>query len=320
MATVVVVTGVLPMVVEPASAAVPSASRAGVPGKPTKVKATVSGSTVKLTWKAPSRGGATVTDYRIECSINRGTSWKRVKDKVSAATSAKVKGLRTGVDLTCRVAAINGQGVGSMSKRSSFVTIPAAAKIPAAFTGSLSAVTVDDKDGFKDIRTELQATNVRFVRQQPFIPGSGQYRLVSGTMTISVTGTWLFLGETCSVDLSTTVDLASTTIDFKELNVFDSRLGGLGAPAGTGPVYYEIRTHGFLGLPQAPLSGPPGECDWNYTVPSALSIVGESPAFNPAGPEGDFRHSTSYTLTGSRVRTNIVQYDQTYTWTLTPAS
>jgi hypothetical protein len=70
---------------------------------------------VKLTWTAPaSSGGATITDYIIQRSIN-GTTWTTVADGVSTARSHLVSRLTNGVQYRFRIAARNAVGQGAWS-------------------------------------------------------------------------------------------------------------------------------------------------------------------------------------------------------------
>jgi hypothetical protein len=65
---------------------------------------------VKLTWRAPAAtGGAAVTDYVIQRSIN-GTTWTTIKDGVSTARAHLVRRLTNGTPYRFRVAARNAVG------------------------------------------------------------------------------------------------------------------------------------------------------------------------------------------------------------------
>ena len=77
-------------------------TRAGtttVPGAPTSLTATASGTTtINLSWTAPADdGGAAITGYRIEVSSNGGTSWTdRVANTGNATTTYAHTGLSAG--------------------------------------------------------------------------------------------------------------------------------------------------------------------------------------------------------------------------------
>ena len=65
---------------------------------------------VKLTWRAPAAtGGAAVTDYVIQRSIN-GTTWTTINDGVSTARAHLVRRLTNGTPYRFRVAARNAAG------------------------------------------------------------------------------------------------------------------------------------------------------------------------------------------------------------------
>jgi titin len=69
---------------------------------------------VALSWTAPvSNGGAAITDYVVEYSIDAGMSWATFADGVSAAHSTIVTGLAGGIPHLFRVAAVNVAGPGA---------------------------------------------------------------------------------------------------------------------------------------------------------------------------------------------------------------
>ena len=88
---------------------------------------------VQLTWANALPNGSTVTDYIVEWSLD-GTTWTRVDDGVSTATSYTVKGLAGGKNYTFRVAAKNAIGIGAwqLKQASTPATVPAAPNVTAA--------------------------------------------------------------------------------------------------------------------------------------------------------------------------------------------
>ena len=111
---------------------------ASVPGAPTSLSATASGSsTINLSWTAPSgNGGSAVTGYRIEVSSDGGSSWNDlVADTGNANTTYAHSGLAGGATRHYRVSAINSNGAGSPSNVADATT---GASVPGAPT-SLSA-------------------------------------------------------------------------------------------------------------------------------------------------------------------------------------
>ena len=108
-----------------------------VPGTPTSVAASASGSTVTVTWTAPSNGGAAITSYTIQRSPD-STNWTTVSDTDGNATNATATlTSQANGTYTYRVAATNSVGTGSYGVSGSVVvnvaTVPAA---PSAFAQS----------------------------------------------------------------------------------------------------------------------------------------------------------------------------------------
>ena len=96
-----------------------------VPGAPTSLTATASGTTtIDLSWNAPSDdGGASITGYRIEVSSNGGSSWtNRVADTGNTTTSYSHTGLSAGTTRHYRVSAINSVGTGAASNTANATT------------------------------------------------------------------------------------------------------------------------------------------------------------------------------------------------------
>jgi len=86
-----------------------------VPGAPLALVVKRTGSTAKISWRAPlSNGGAPVTDYRIQYSTDRST-WTDVAHDPSTLRSITVADLPTGVRCWFRVAAVNLVGQGRYS-------------------------------------------------------------------------------------------------------------------------------------------------------------------------------------------------------------
>ena len=114
------------------------AAAATVPGAPTGLTATASGtSTINLDWDAPSNdGGASISGYRIEVSSNGGTSWtNREANTGSSSTSYSHTGLSAGTTRHYRVSAINSVGTGAASNVDDATTDDAAATVPGTPTG-----------------------------------------------------------------------------------------------------------------------------------------------------------------------------------------
>ena len=109
---------------------------ASVPGAPTGLTATASGTTaINLSWTAPgSTGGSAITGYKIESSSDGGTSWTDlVADTSNTTTTYAHTGLTAGETRHYRVSAINTNGTGTASNVDSATT--AATSAPGAPTG-----------------------------------------------------------------------------------------------------------------------------------------------------------------------------------------
>ena len=101
------------------SAASSSVTPRTAPGSPTGVRGTGGIRQVSLVWASPaSNGGAPVTDYLVQWSVNAGLSWTTFTRRTSAQTSARVTGLLKGKSYIFRIAAINTAGVGAYSVKS----------------------------------------------------------------------------------------------------------------------------------------------------------------------------------------------------------
>ena len=96
-----------------------------VPGAPTRLTATASGSTrINLTWNAPaSNGGSPITGYRIEVSPNGTSNWTdRVANTNSTTTTYADTGLAPGTTRHYRVSAINANGTAASSNTANATT------------------------------------------------------------------------------------------------------------------------------------------------------------------------------------------------------
>ena len=108
---------------------------ASVPGAPTGLTATASGTTqIDLSWSAPgSTGGSAITGYKIEVSPNGTSGWTdQVANTNSTATTYAHTGLAAGDTRHYRVSAINTNGAGTASNVDSATT---GTSVPGAPTG-----------------------------------------------------------------------------------------------------------------------------------------------------------------------------------------
>jgi titin len=118
-----------------------SASVTGVPfgaaAAPTNLRASASSGQAVLQWETPiSNGGNAITGYRIESSVDGGTTWSdEVANTNSTATSYTITGLDNGVTILIRVSAITSAGSGQVSN-----VAPAIPSAPASAPINVSAI------------------------------------------------------------------------------------------------------------------------------------------------------------------------------------
>ena len=118
-----------------------------VPGAPTGLTATASGSNrIDLSWTAPSSdGGASISGYRIEVSPNGNSNWSnRVANTGSTTTSYSHTGLSAGTTRHYRVSAINSAGTGAASNVDDATTDDATNKGPLVLTVEAVEETVTE--------------------------------------------------------------------------------------------------------------------------------------------------------------------------------
>ena len=118
-----------------------------VPGAPTGLTATASGTTqIDLSWSAPaSTGGSAITGYKIEVSSNGGSSWTdQVANTNSTTTTYAHTGLAAGSTRHYRVSAINANGTGTASNVDSATTGTTVPGAPTGLTATASGTTQID--------------------------------------------------------------------------------------------------------------------------------------------------------------------------------
>ena len=117
---------------------------ATVPGAPTGLTATASGTTaINLSWSAPaSTGGSAITGYKIEVSPNGTSGWTdQVANTNSTATTYAHTGLTAGTTRHYRVSAINANGTGTASNVDSATTGATVPGAPTGLTATASGTT-----------------------------------------------------------------------------------------------------------------------------------------------------------------------------------
>jgi len=112
---------------------------AGAPSAPTALVVSPGNTTATLSWTAPSTdGGSAVTGYRIERSVNAGSTWTViVSDTASTSTTYSASGLTNGTLYNFRVSALNAVTIGASSLAGSVVP----AGVPVAPTSLIAAPT-----------------------------------------------------------------------------------------------------------------------------------------------------------------------------------
>ena len=102
-----------------------------LPGAVTNFAAVNAGSSVSLSWGAPSSdGGSTITDYAVQYRLASSSTWITFTDGVSTSLSANVTGLSVGQSYMFQVAATTIFGTGPYTQSGS-VTVGSVAPAPA---------------------------------------------------------------------------------------------------------------------------------------------------------------------------------------------
>ena len=172
------------------------------PGAPTNVNGTALDSAAQLDWTAPANdGGAIITGYKITEYVNGGARASLLTG--SSATTFHVGGLTNGTTYTFTVAALNAAGAGPESAPSNAVTPVAGAACRAAARRDrharrplgLAHWSAPSSDGGSPI------TNYRVT---PYIGGSAQTPIVTGSTATSCTVTGLTNGTTYTFTVAAT--------------------------------------------------------------------------------------------------------------------
>ena len=118
-----------------------------VPGPPTSLSASASGTTaIDLSWTAPAdNGGRDISGYKVEVSSDSGTTWTVLEATTgTTATTYAHTGLTAGSTRHYRVSAINTIGTGAASNTDS-ATTPTRVSIPPTSSNS-TVTTTEDTD------------------------------------------------------------------------------------------------------------------------------------------------------------------------------
>lgn len=101
----------------------------GIPNPPSSVSATVSNTTVNVSWSRVTSRYATISDYIVEYSVNSSTTWSVWNDGVGTATTASLTNMTPNVPVAVRIKAVNSYGI-SPASATVTVTPRAAATAP----------------------------------------------------------------------------------------------------------------------------------------------------------------------------------------------
>ena len=118
-----------------------------VPGAPTSLTATASGTTaINLSWTAPAdNGGASITGYRIDVSPNGTSSWTDLVANTGTTTTTYAHtGLSAGTTRHYRVSAINSVGTGAASNVDNATTATTEPGAPTGLTATASGTSTID--------------------------------------------------------------------------------------------------------------------------------------------------------------------------------
>ena len=117
-----------------------TATPAATPGTPTNVQADVSGRNIRVTWSAPTSGGAPITRYIVEyCSTRCNTTTVSGDPLPTAAT---LTNLSSGTIYTVRVRAVNVAGEGPWSSSRTASRTPSKPDAPTIGTFTVSTTSV----------------------------------------------------------------------------------------------------------------------------------------------------------------------------------
>ena len=82
----------------------------GTPNPPSSVRATVSTTTITLTWSAVVAKAAPVTDYIIEYRTDASAAWSKWDDGISTAATTQLTNMTPDIPVSMRVKAVNSYG------------------------------------------------------------------------------------------------------------------------------------------------------------------------------------------------------------------
>ena len=117
-----------------------TATPAATPGTPTNVQADVSGRNIRVTWSAPTSGGAPITRYTVEYCSSTCSATNVSGDPLP--TAATLTNLSSGTIYTVRVRAVNVAGEGPWSSSRTASRTPSKPDAPTIGTFTVSTTSV----------------------------------------------------------------------------------------------------------------------------------------------------------------------------------
>ena len=115
----------------------------GIPNPPSSVSATVSNTTVNVSWSRVTSSYATISDYIVEYSVNSSSTWTVWNDGVGTATTASLTNMTPDVPVSVRIKSVNSYGT---SPASATVTVtPRAAATAPSEPLNVTATTGDTR-------------------------------------------------------------------------------------------------------------------------------------------------------------------------------
>lgn len=116
-----------------------SATPATIPGAPTSLAASGTGTSRTLTWTAPaSNGGSAITDYLVEYKLSSSASWTTFNDGTTSTTGATVTGLTNAADYDYQVTTINAVGSSTSTSTVNLTTTPGNGQVALAWSAPAS--------------------------------------------------------------------------------------------------------------------------------------------------------------------------------------
>ncbi|MGH9090351.1 MAG: beta strand repeat-containing protein, partial [Acidimicrobiales bacterium] len=184
-----------------------SAKPTGTPGVPTITRATPGNGQVTLTWSAPaSNGGSPITGYVV--NVATGVTPPSTVPTGSTGTSFTVTGLTNGTPYTFSVAAVNGNGTGTLSPAVTATPV-SAPSAPTNVTATSTATGTKVHVTWTDPAANGTTISGYTLSATPVGGGTPVTATVAGTTATSGTITGLAMGTTYNVTVAATYTLGT---------------------------------------------------------------------------------------------------------------